>query len=64
MAKKCKTALVEPPKTVTNLMAFSSDFLVTMSLGLRSFSTSNLNASPAATLSSLFSSLMAGLDEL
>ena len=38
IAKKCKTAFVEPPKIVTSLNAFSKDFRVIMSLGLMSFS--------------------------
>ena len=37
IARRCKTALVEPPRAITMVIAFSSDFLVTISLGLRSF---------------------------
>ena len=35
MARKCSTALVEPPVAITTAMAFSSDLRVTMSRGLR-----------------------------
>mmetsp|Transcript_84803 Transcript_84803/g.134272 ORF Transcript_84803/g.134272 Transcript_84803/m.134272 type:complete len:202 (+) Transcript_84803:542-1147(+) len=35
MASKCSTALVEPPKAFTMTIAFSKDFLVKMSLGLK-----------------------------
>ena len=66
IAKKCNTALVDPPNTVTNLNAFSNDSLVTISDGLISFSNSNLIASPALTDSCPFKlpSLTAGLEEL
>ena len=37
MASRCKTALVEPPRAITIVIAFSSDFFVTISLGFRSF---------------------------
>ena len=33
MAKKCNTALVEPPTAMMTLTAFSNDFLVMMSRG-------------------------------
>ena len=36
MAKKCSTALVEPPVAMITATAFSMDFRVTMSVGLRS----------------------------
>ena len=45
-------------------MAFSNDFLVTISLGLMSFSISKRIAFPAATHSSIFSGLTAGFEEL
>ena len=64
IARKCKTAFVDPPKTVTSLIAFSNDFLVTISLGLMSFSNNKRIASPAFTLSIFFSALKAGLEEL
>ena len=34
IARKWSTALVDPPRTVTNLKAFSRDFFVTISEGL------------------------------
>ena len=37
MAKKCNTALVEPPVAMITATAFSMDFLVTMSRGFKSF---------------------------
>ena len=37
MARRCNTALVEPPRAMTIVIAFSSDFFVTISLGFRSF---------------------------
>ena len=37
MAKKCSTALVEPPVAMITATAFSMASLVTMSRGLRSF---------------------------
>ena len=37
MARKCSTALVEPPVAMITATAFSSAFFVTMSRGLMSF---------------------------
>ncbi len=37
MARKCSTALVEPPVAMITATAFSMAFLVTMSRGFRSF---------------------------
>ena len=37
IAKKCKTALVDPPKAITNEIAFSMDFFEIISSGLISF---------------------------
>src|SRR5665647_2765983 len=37
IARKCSTALVEPPMAMTTATAFSIDFRVTMSRGFRSF---------------------------
>ena len=37
IARRCKTALVEPPRAITIVIAFSNDFFVTISLGFRSF---------------------------
>ena len=47
MAKKCSTALVEPPNMVTKVMAFSKDFLVIISDGFMSFFNRFITASPA-----------------
>jgi hypothetical protein len=55
---------VEPPRIVTNLIAFSSDFLVMISDGLISFSSSKRIALPAFLDSSFLASLKAGLEEL
>ena len=64
MAKRWSTALVEPPNKVISLNAFSSDFLVTMSLGFRSNSSSFSILLPATSHSMTFSALLAGLEEL
>ena len=66
MAKKWRTALVDPPSTVTNLNAFSKDFLLTISDGLMSLSNNRRKASPALTDSFSFNlpSLTAGFEEL
>jgi hypothetical protein len=37
IARKCSTALVEPPVAMITATAFSSDLRVTMSRGFRSF---------------------------
>ena len=52
---KCSTALVEPPSTITTLIAFSNADLVMMSLGLISSFKRFKTASPARVLSSCFS---------
>ena len=64
IAKKCKTALVDPPKTAIKRMAFSSDFLVTTSFGLISCSTKWRKALPTRSHSAFLSGLTAGLEEL
>ena len=64
IARKWSTALVDPPRTVTNLKAFSRDFFVTISEGLISFSTRFLIDLPISLHSFIFSLLIAGLDEL
>ena len=64
MAKKCNTALVEPPNTMISFTAFSRDFLVMMSKGFKSFSMSHFRASPDATQSNGFSLPVAGFEEL
>ena len=64
MAKKCSTALVEPPKIVTNRTAFSKDFFEMISEGLMSFSRSTRMACPAAMDSDFFSDPVAGFEAL
>ena len=52
MASRCSTAFVEPPVAMTTVMAFSSDSLVTTSLGRRpsrSWATTAIPASKAAS---------------
>ena len=53
IANKCRTALVDPPKAITTVIAFSSDFLFIMSLGLISFLTQAIKAL-AESLQSIF----------
>mmetsp|Transcript_43047 Transcript_43047/g.78263 ORF Transcript_43047/g.78263 Transcript_43047/m.78263 type:complete len:389 (-) Transcript_43047:384-1550(-) len=64
MASKCKTALVDPPKAFTITMAFSKDFLVKMSSGLRSRSKRALIAAAVVLHSSRFSGDIAGLEDV
>ena len=54
IANKCKTALVDPPSAMTTVIAFSRDFFVTISLGLRSFLTHFIRALLASFVSSSF----------
>src|SRR5690606_9928366 len=63
-AMRWRTALVEPPSTVTNVMAFSKAARVMMSLGRRSRSRSPRSAAPAAVHSSSFAGSVAGMDAL
>ena len=42
MARKCNTALVEPPVAMVSATAFSIAFLVTMSRGFKSFFTASI----------------------
>ena len=62
IAKKCSTALVEPPNTVTNRTAFSSDLRVTISDGLISFSMRCLSAAPTRAHSAVLLVETAGLE--
>ena len=62
MAIKCITALVEPPKTVKTVKAFSKDSRVTISLGFKSFSKRFLIAAPTRAHSSCLSRPTAGLE--
>ncbi len=55
MAIRCSTALVEPPRAITTVMAFSNASRVRMSRGLMSRSSSLSTASPAARQSSSLS---------
>ena len=64
IAKRCKTAFVEPPRAVITVSAFSNAFLVMISRGFISRSNNTFIASPANSHSAFFSGLSAGLDEL
>mmetsp|Transcript_155268 Transcript_155268/g.476952 ORF Transcript_155268/g.476952 Transcript_155268/m.476952 type:complete len:265 (+) Transcript_155268:553-1347(+) len=64
MARRCKTAFVEPPSAFTTTMAFSNDFLVRMSSGLRSRSSMACMALATRAHSSRFSGEVAGAEEL
>ena len=64
IAKKCNTALVDPPIIVTKRIAFSNDLRVTISKGLISFSKRTLIALPAAIDPAFFASPSAGFEEL
>ena len=64
IAKKCSTELVEPPKTAINLIAFSIELLVTISLGFKSNSNIFLIAFPIRLHSFFLFSLIAGSEEL
>ena len=48
IARKCSTALVEPPVAMITATAFSIDFFVTMSRGFRSAFTASTSARAAA----------------
>jgi len=56
MAKKCSTALVEPPVAMMTATAFSIDFLVTMSRGLISFFTASISTRADSAAEFVFSS--------
>mmetsp|Transcript_100366 Transcript_100366/g.323943 ORF Transcript_100366/g.323943 Transcript_100366/m.323943 type:complete len:218 (+) Transcript_100366:671-1324(+) len=64
IARRCSTALVEPPSAFTTTMALSKDFLVRMSSGFRSRSRSMRMASAARWHSWRFSGEVAGAEEL
>ena len=64
IAIKCKTALVDPPKAIISLIAFSKDSLVIISDGFISSNNSFFIALPQFSDSNSFTSLFAGLDEL
>ena len=56
MARRCKTALVDPPNAITTAIEFSKAFFVIISLGFMSSSNKFLIAVPAF-LQSCFLSL-------
>ncbi len=64
MAKKCNTALVEPPRAFTKAMAFSIDFFEMISKGLISFSNKFLIARACLSASDSLFGFSAGIDEL
>ena len=56
MARKCSTALVEPPVAMMRATAFSMLLRVTMSRGLRSFLTASTSTRAAALAAPTISS--------
>ena len=64
IAKKCNTALVEPPTAMITLTAFSMDFLVMMSRGRKLFLiASTKTRADSAALTTFSSSSLAIVDE-
>ena len=64
MARKCSTALVDPPVAMSTATAFSIDFRVTMSRGLRSRRTASTSAVAACLADAAISSCgLAMVDE-
>ena len=55
IARKCSTALVEPPVAMISATAFSIDLRVTMSRGLRSFFTASISTRADSAAESVFS---------
>ena len=55
MARKCSTALVEPPVAITSEIAFSIDLRVMMSRGFRSFLTASTSTRADCAAESAFS---------
>ena len=64
MAIRWSTALVEPPRIVMTVMAFSNASLVMMSRGFRSRSINKRMAAPTRAHSSRLAGLLAGIEEL
>ena len=64
IAGMCKSEFVEPEIAAWTIIAFSKDFIVTMSLGLRSFFASHTACSPAFFANSKRSGLVAGINAL
>ena len=63
MARKCSTALVEPPVAMITATAFSIAFLVTMSRGLRSALTASTSTLAArSTMPTISPSTLAIVD--
>ncbi len=63
MARKCSTALVEPPVAMITATAFSIAFLVTMSRGLMSALTASTSTLAArSTMPTISSSTLAMVD--
>src|SRR3954471_21371762 len=56
MARKCSTALVEPPVAMIRLTAFSIDLRVMMSRGLMSFLTASTSTRADSAAEPVFSS--------
>ena len=64
IARRCSTALVEPPRAITTVMAFSKALRVMISRGRIPFSNKWSTAAPASKLSRFLSSLIAAWAEL
>ena len=64
MARRCKTALVDPPRAITTVIAFSNASLVNNFLGVKSFLIKFIRAFPASMQSSFFEDETASLAEL
>ena len=56
IARKCSTALVEPPVAMITATAFSIAFFVTMSRGLMSFFTASISTRAESLAEFIFSS--------
>src|SRR3989338_147912 len=63
MANKCNTALVDPPRAITTVIAFSNAFFVIIIFGVIFFLIRVTICSPAFLHSSFFSGYTAGVDE-
>ena len=64
MARRCKTALVEPPRAITMEIAFSNAFLVNSFRGVRFWLIKFKRASPASMQSSFLEDETASFAEL
>src|SRR5271156_1779487 len=63
MARKCRTALVEPPRAISMTMAFSNERLVMRWRGVISFSRQTRMASAALAHSRILAGELAGVDD-